>query len=65
MILRKFRKYSSDGGWGVEWPLCFEKSSIVPIVAGLVVAITIELAQRRAYFHGVEDVDEMMNLGEI
>lgn len=65
MMFRKFRKYSSDGGWTVKWPLRIEKSSIIPIVSGLAVAITIELAQRRAYFHGVEDVDEMMNAGKI
>lgn len=65
MILRKFRKYASDEGWGVEWPLRFEKTSIVPIIAGLAVAVTIELAQRRAYFRGVEDMDVMMENGEI
>lgn len=59
------KKYFSDAGWGVEWPLRFEKSSIVPVVAGLAVAVTIELAQRNAYFRGVADVDEMMENGHI
>ena len=60
MLLRKFRKYASEGGWGIEWPLRLEKTSFVPIVAGLAVAITIELAQRRSYFRGVEDVDKLI-----
>lgn len=60
MLLRKFRKYSSEGGWGIEWPLRIDKTSVVSIVAGLAVAITIELAQRRSYFRGVEDVDKLI-----
>lgn len=65
MLLRKFRKYSSEGGFGVEWQPGIDKASIVPIAIGLAVAITIRLSQRWGYFKGIKDLDDMYASGEI
>lgn len=58
----KLKKYWSDGGWGIQVPL-LRKDLILAIIAGLAVTVGVEVLQRRSYFKGVADVDELTEEG--
>ena len=60
--MHKLYKYGSEGGWGVIRPF-LNTGLIRSIAVGVVVAIGVELLQRKAFFEGVIAVDGLTKDG--